>query len=207
MKLSYSTAFLLILFFTNNTNASQYTSHQLKPETSSMYLSAGIGWTIAGNNTGISFNHISSKSRGFALKYDANYRTAKSLPADYVSGICVFGDCTPMDKYYAVAATLIREFPGKFRFLRLGVEAGPSMGIYQKANFSSKLGGGGWFGSNYNTRYSKTTSPGLTMRASTSLLLTTFTGLELAAISNLNIHQPYLGIELRLIFGKLRGKK
>lgn len=199
---------LVAAFMNTGIAFSQNVNHSQKHDSLSyIYLGFGGGPASGGYNHGLSANIIFENQWGYSIKYNSNRIIAKSLPNDYIEGLCFFGKCIPTDNYNSVSVHLLREMPTIHKAVRFGFEMGPSIGFYKKATFRIKPGGGGWFGSNYTTSYIEESALGLTLRAKGAFYLTTFTGIELAMVSIINQQQPFLGAEVYLLLGKVRKRQ
>ncbi len=199
---------------------------------SKLYLNGGYGLS-SGRLTGLGLNFIYLNNWGFSLSYNKFETPAKNLPSNYQNGNCSFGGCEgTTDVLNAYTFRMIREFNTNSKFVRFGVEGGLSFVSYKPAEIinnnstnnssgnyssgnssgSSYFNGSSFFGTSFsaygnnNPKKSENTSMGLSLRAKVAFPLTTFTGLELAAISNINRFQSYVGAELYLIIGLIRGK-
>ncbi len=147
---------------------------------------------------------ICSNHWGGSISYDNYSKKAQELPDDYQAGDPI-GNENPVDELNSLSIRLLREFPISVKFIRFGVECGPSLILYNRAHFIYEIHGGA-YGGNYGIHYSFQYSAGLSLRAKAEFPLTRFLGLEIAAISNINKYQSYVGVDLNLTLGYVRDR-
>lgn len=195
---------VIVLFFTSLSVFSQEDSTIISsPRKHKLYLNIGGGILgYSGEMWGFGLNAIFPNNWGFSLSYNYFSLVAKDLPADY-SG--VFFSFVPYDNIGSFSIRVMKEFDPFSKFIRFGIEAGPSLGLYEKVVFkpysSSILGGG-----NYETSTFVEKMPGLSLRVKIEIPAARFIGLEIAAISNINKYQSYVGYELHYMIGCVRDK-
>lgn len=170
-------------------------------ESSIVYINfdGGIATGKSGGVVEIALNVIIPTNWGLSCGYSENFKTAKNLPSDYHS--LWYGD--PTDHLTALSLRLNKVFPTHSKKIRFGLEAGPSLIIYKELRFE-KNNNSGWFNNTYNTNEDKQISIGLSLKAKVEFPLSRYFGLELAAISNINGKQSYVGIMFGISTGVLR---
>jgi hypothetical protein len=146
---------------------------------------------------------ILSNNWGIAADFQYYRIRAAELPSDYRTGLFLFGDGIPKDQVQAISLRLDREFPSRTPFLRFGMEAGPSLVLYQRCHFTRDPNPD-FLSSNYITTNSHQASAGFSIRVKSEVLFTWFLGMEFAVVSTINPFESYAGIELGLVFGLLR---
>jgi hypothetical protein len=196
--------FAILLLSVHSYAQSDSTVNQ-KTKLSFAYLNIGGGAGITkGSTLGIGWNMIYSNHWGGSISYGNYNKKAKELPDDYQAGYPI-GNENPVDELYSLSIRILREFPLSAKLIRFGVECGPSLILYIRAHFLYDIHGGGNY-SNYGITYSYQYSAGLSLRAKAEFPLTRFLGLELAAISNINKYQSYVGVDLNLTLGYVRDR-
>lgn len=205
-QISGAVALILIVLFFPFKNPAQNAAlrkQEVKPQY--IYISTGAGPVLKGALLNFSANLIQSNYWGYSVKYNKSGIKARKLPSDYVSGLCIFGPCYPTDDLNTFSVKLMKEFPTTSKRVRFGVEAGPAFGTFREARFFRKPNSG-WFGSNYDVRYTDSGVIGLEMRAKLALPVTPYIGLETALATCINSKLSYLGIEFLCTLGKVRNR-
>lgn len=200
------------------TNAQKAASSNKKTKLTALYFNCGVGGTFNGSISGAGLNFILSNNWGGSVSTNLMLQKAKELPSNYRPGFVIFGDGIPNDEIESYSIRLMKGFPTNTIKVRFGLEGGVAMIKYTAAHFTpiptNSNSGGGWFGinlfggtpSNYNVSYTTENSVGASFRAKLEFPLARWIGFEFAAISNINQFQSYVGGEIHLIIGLVRGK-
>lgn len=174
-----------------------------KTRTSKLYLNFGLGiLESSGKIGGIGLNAISSNNWGFSLSWNFYSISAEDIPPDYFGGLISF---PPYDNTTSFSIRILKEFDPFTKFIRFGIEAGPSMALYKKVIFTPYNSTSFW-GKNYETSTSSKSLIGLSLRAKIEFPVAGFFGIEIAIISNINKYQSYVGSELHFMLGKVRDR-
>jgi hypothetical protein len=170
------------------------------------YLDGGPGITNESEEeVGAGLHLILLNNWGASVSYNVYFPEAVDLPANYYSGLCLFGNCKPNDNLTSTSLRVMREFPTKTKLIRFGIEGGFSFVGYKKAHFSYNSNQG-FFDSNYIVTYSQKYSGGVSLRLKAEFPFTRFAGLELAMVSNINPYLSYVGMELTMTLGVVRDR-
>ncbi len=195
---------IIVLFLTSLSVFSQEDSTIISStRKSKLYLNIGTGifWN-PDEIWGFGLNAIFPNNWGFSLSYNYYSLIAKDLPADYSGGFFSF---VPYDNIGSFSIRVMKEFDPFSKFIRFGIEIGPSLVLYEKLVFkpynSSNLGD-----KNYETSTITENSLGLSLRVKIEIPAARILGVEIAAISNINKYQSYVGYELHYMIGCVRDK-
>jgi len=105
-----------------------------------------------------------------------------------------------------IAGHFVREFTFNTPFVRIGLEAGPSMLWYTKKE-NVRPSGTTWFFTVYDYDETSGITAGLSLRFKLEFPLLLVAGLETALVANLNPARSFLGVEFGITLGKVRGKR
>ena len=214
MKKSIILICLCTLSFSFVSNAQKAYVPNQKTKLTALYLNIG-GGTSNGNLSGMGLNFILSNNWGGSLGFNELNRKSKKMPSNYNPGSFLgFRGTFPKDKTYSYSIRFLREFPSNSKKVRYGLEGGLSIVKHTAVHFTKNdvtpvdrfiinlftLSDP----SNYNVSYSTKSTVGASFRAKLEFPLARWIGLELAAISNLNRFQSYVGGEIHLTIGLVR---
>lgn len=212
MKKSTLLICIILSILTQFNYAQSSNTNDHKTKLTALYLNIGITATSL-NFTGaggvIGANFILSNNWGGSISISGLQREAKELPSNYTPGNFLgVNGAKPFDKMKAYSFRIVREFPGKTKKFRFGLEGGLSLVEHTTAYFTFKGVSNIIFArsSNYNTSYSTTNTLGASFKAKLEFPLGRWVGFELAAITDINSYQSYVGGEVNLIVGLVRGK-
>jgi hypothetical protein len=204
-KRALSTALAVIIAcFTLCTFAQNDSIIKRNVDLSCSYINLGVG-SADGFLFGFGGNLIFSNNWGVSLSYCGNIMKAEEQPPDYSAGLSQLFEWHDLgiDRFNAVSARLVKEFPIAINVIRFGVEGGVSYISYKRAHFIP-IPHPAWLGSNYDVTYSINPGIGLSLRAKVEFPVTKYAGFELALISNMNGYYSFMGTEIHLTFGKVR---
>ena len=153
---------------------------------------------------------------GTSATYNLLTPVAQNLPSDYKggSGIFNFFGSGNNDKVYdeitAISFRALKEFPTKSKYVRVGLEAGPSLVRTEIAdNFVFRpVSGGDIFGypSNYDYEVITSNTIGLSLKGKLELAFTRPFGFEIGITSNINSKRSYYGADFLITLGHVRDK-
>ena len=166
-----------------------------------VYAHAGLG----DGQFSLGINAINSKNWGLAVGYNSMTKKAKVLEPNEGKSCFLGGDCSPNDYIKSLALRPSYTFPTNVRFLRLGVELGPSFNkseIAYKVNQENNLGIKSW-----DLKYNHNYSVGLSFSTKIEFPVSRYFGMQVACVGNANKYRSYLAVEFHAIFGIVRDKK
>jgi hypothetical protein len=178
-----------------------------------LYLSLGsdLGYSDFFPRAGIAGSFILANNWGGSISMKTAMFRARNLPLDYrPGGFFLFGDGIPDDGMTMISLCVMREFPSRSKMVRFGLEGGPSLVGYDEVYFTpNEYSGPTLFGppSNYSSDYVTKKTAGLALRAKIEFPLTRYAGCEFAVNSNLNMLRPFIGAEIHLTLGVVRGRQ
>jgi len=201
--------FLLVLFsISSNYGYSQTdTLESNRVELSEYYSGFGLGYCGKGMEVEFQGTFIFSNNWGASLRYNSFFLRAKNLPDDYYNYTHIFplaANGAPFDKLTLISFLFLKEFPTKLKFVRFGIEFGPSFIRHQLSNFEPVANPIPFLDSNYAISRENNNSIGLAFRIKVEFPITRVVGVEVAAFNSINEFQSVLGIELLLNLGILR---
>jgi hypothetical protein len=187
----------------NNKSSSQ------KLRMTGLYGAVGFGIGRKATPVGISSNFILSNNLGASISYKYKVFKAENLPSDYTAGSNFLtgpDNSTPDDLFSFFSFNLLKEFPTKYKRIRFGIEAGPSLVKYRIAKFKREPITSILIvsSSNYSYRYENFQTVGLSLRAKMEFPFTRGFGLEAAICSNINEYKSFVALEVYLTFGYVR---
>jgi hypothetical protein len=178
-----------------------------------LYLGLGsdLGYHDFIPRLGIAGSFILSNNWGGSISLKTAEFKARNLPPDYrPGGFIFFGDGIPDEGMTMISLCIMKEFPLSSKLIRFGLEGGPSLVSYDEVHFTPNQTSGPYFfgpPSNYDADYTHHKTAGLALRAKIELPLTRFVGCEFAVNSNLNVLRPFIGAEIHLTLGVVRGRQ
>ena len=165
------------------------------------YLNFGSGGGTGGT-LGVGFNLLQSKKKGINIGYRFFTPQSALKPSDYSPGLCLFGNCTPLDYVHIATVAYKMNFKTPKRKIFYGFETGPALVFNNQAHFTPQSTG--WFGSNYKIDHRMKATLGLSIRGVLSFHFLKRFGMELAGFTNVNFERSIAGAELYWLLGRLR---
>jgi hypothetical protein len=179
-----------------------------------LYVGGGLTVPVGLELTAGGFNR---SGWGGSLSFNAIFRTAKNLPADFDGGRGLFGEGSDKidNDYMAILsfrALKVVDTDSKNTFL--GLEIGPSILVSMIADNFIRVPNpctydpifGTYCSRNYNYDRFKRTAFGLSIKGKLGIDLFDNVGLELGIQSNWNANWPYLGVDVLFLLGNVRYK-
>lgn len=83
-------------------------------------------------NIGSGLQYSGYEGWGFRLEWRDWRKLAPNTPADFYSGLCVWGECTPTNHAHAMSVMLSKQLRLYRHWLGWGVDAGPTL-LYQES--------------------------------------------------------------------------
>jgi hypothetical protein len=173
------------------------------------HFGIGSGVGSDGGIFGTEVVFVSSYKWGGKIGFSSSISKYKNLPSDYfTAGTHLF---SPKNYVNLISFNLFREFKVPGKSLTFGLEAGASRVIYSYAvitenpDYNPADPWAALFDMNKYLKYHESSkSWGATFRASMGLLVTPYVGFEFAVFTSINDVQPVTGLEIFIIFGKLK---
>ncbi len=174
------------------------------------YLGIGGGRIIQGKIFGLNLTTLKQGGYGIQIKNQANNTLSKQLPLDYRCATYLGAmNCGTEDLLRATSIKLVRQFSSHFKWVRYGLEVGPSFISHKIAQFKPNshylvIDGVSNHFNYYNTTYIKNNAIGLDIRAKIELPFLTIYGAEFGVTSNINKLRSFVGYELILNIGLVK---
>ena len=170
----------------------------------------GGGICFKGSIWGINYKMISFNNWGASCRFYWNIFKSQNVPSDYYDdGARTFA---PKDYVNTLSLNLLKAFPTRHLTSRVSVEAGPALVIYRQAEFELNpsytpdypMPGSIYL---YYKSHPRKFTVGGTLMAIYEYLPSHAVGFEFGMFTNINSFQTIVGVEVSLIFGRLRKNK
>ena len=169
----------------------------------------GIGGGICFNGSlwGFNYTMISTNNWGASFRFYWNISKSENVPSDYYDdGARTFA---PKDYVNTLSLNVLKAFPTRHITSRVSVEAGPALVIYRQAEFELNpsytpdypMPGSIYL---YNKSHPRKFTAGVTLMAKYEYLPSQAAGFEFGLFTNINSFQTIVGLEVSIIFGRLR---
>ena len=156
-----------------------HTQAQIQQARWMVQASAGSGTDGLLNLSG-AVQRIGFNDWGLRLEW-RDWRTlAPNTPSDFYSGLCVWGDCEPINHTYATSAMAVRQFALFTAWMGWGMDAGPAFLLQERREFIALLEHG-MFESNYIQQSHFSVSAGAALRAHLDLFPSDYWGCSFGA--------------------------
>jgi hypothetical protein len=167
-----------------------------------------LSFDLCTNGVGYSFNGtcVFSNNWGVNARLNCNAVGAKNLPDDYYDLVLIvpfLSNGIPTDMLTMLSFSAVKEFPLQTKYLRFGIEFGPSIIIGRIAEFTP-VENIPFIGSNYDMTRETQNALGFSFRGKIESPFTRFIGAESAVFTNLNGLSSVIGIDFCITFGMLR---
>ena len=207
MKTRLSLCLLVFTLCIPVTVCAQSDSLQAGKKLAALYTSLGIDFCSNGLGVSVNGTFILSNNWGGNVRFNFNAVEAKNLPDDYYDFVLFIpwgSNGLPTDKYNMLSFNMVKEFMLSTKYLRFGVEFGPSLVMAQISEFTPVENPIPFFGSNYTITMDKKNALGLSLRGKVEAPVTRYAGVEIALFTNLNGVKSIIGMDFCLTLGLVR---
>jgi hypothetical protein len=195
--------FPLIVFLGSFSNRTWSQTDTLEKVSSIIwYTGFGGGPCTRGGSFEMSFDMASSKNHwGGSLNFKTGFILLGDIPSDYGGQ---FGRLPPADDFTVLSFNLLKKFPTSYRYLRFGLETGPSWVRYNLTKLELNPYYPDPFQYKYNKVHTLKNTFGISLTAKAEFPFSSFLGCELAVFTVINKIQSFWGLDFCLSFGNLR---
>jgi hypothetical protein len=123
---------------------------------------------------------------------------------DFVLFVPFLSNGLPNDKYHIISLSAVKNFLFNTKYLRAGIEFGPSVVIGQIAYYTPVIDPVPFLGSNYEMERANKVVAGISARGKLECPALSVVGIELALFTNINRFNSFIGGDFCINLGLVR---